>query len=86
MDCYIRPIGHLWTRGQPYHRVALERFLEEEARQSGVVYRISVPRTEGGHFVGWFRRINRIVCQYRNEQGCPIDIMIPVSTYESVQE
>ena len=77
--CYIRRQGQPWNAGRPHHRAAMERFLEEEANERGNVYRIVVPHTDGGEFIGWFRRLNHIVCQYRDEYGQEVGIMMSSS-------
>jgi len=91
--CYIRRQGQPWNQARSHHRVALELFLEEEAqaqtqaqaqRQAHVqrearVYRIVVPHEDGGEFIGWFRRLNQAVCQYRDEYGQVVGIMMSSS-------
>lgn len=77
--CYIRRQGQPWNRGRTHHRAALERFLEEEASEPGRVYRIAVPHADGGDFVGWFRRLNQAVCQYQDEYGQTVGIMMSSS-------
>lgn len=85
-QCYIRRHGHPWTLAQPHHRVAMERFLEEEKQastESNGIYRIIVPHTDGGEFIGWFRRLNPIVCQYMDEYGHQVSIMMSSSSQAS---
>lgn len=77
--CYIRRQGQPWMEGRSHHRAALERFLEEEANGQGRVYRIAVPHTDGGEFIGWFRRLNQVVCQYTDEYGQQVGIMMSSS-------
>lgn len=79
-DCYLRRVGQPWTRGRAHHRLAMEQFLERERAQRGEVHRIAVPHPAGGDFIGWFRRINAIVCQYTDEYGQRVDVMMCASS------
>ena len=77
-DCYIRRAGPVgWTRSSSHHREALLRFLDLPPTNEDV--RISVPHVSGGDFVAWFRRVNSIVYQYRDENGQIVDIMMSSS-------
>ena len=77
-SCFIRRAGPLgWTRSSPHHQVALLRFLDHPQTNNEV--QISVPHGSGGDFVAWFRRINSAVCQYRDETGQRVDIMMTSS-------
>lgn len=78
-DCYIRRQGQPWNRARSHHRTAMERFLEEEANEPGRVYRIVVAHSDGGEFIAWFRRLNPIVCQYTDEYGQVVGIMMSSS-------
>ena len=79
-DCFIRRSGQPWTRARAHHRQALEAFLssqEEQPSQEGQPgHRISVPHTDGGEFVAFFRRVNSVVYQYRDEYEQTVEIMM----------
>lgn len=78
--CYLRRAGEPWTRSRTHHRLAMEQFLEREREGGrGAVHRIVVPHSMGGDFVGWFRRVNPVVCQYSDEYGRQVDIMMCAS-------
>lgn len=77
--CYIRRQGQPWNRARPHHQAAMERFLEEEGNEPNRVYRIVVPHSDGGEFIAWFRRLNPIVCQYTDEYGRAVAIMMSSS-------
>jgi hypothetical protein len=72
--CYIRRSGPQgWVRSRDHHRAAFEVFLQNE-NENGV--RVSVPHMDGGMFVATFRRVNDEVCQYEDEYGARVDIMM----------
>lgn len=85
-DCFIRRHGQPWTRGSLHHRRALEAFLAsqegqphqaaQEGQEGQPGHRISVPHTNGGDFVAFFRRVNSAVYEYRDEYGQTVDIMM----------
>ena len=50
------------------------RFLDMPPTNDAV--RIAVPHTDGGEFVAFFRRLNAAVCQYTDENGNVVDIMM----------
>jgi hypothetical protein len=73
--CHIRRAGPQgWTRSRPHHQEALLRFLDMPPTNDPV--RIAVPHTDGGDFVAFFRRLNAAVCQYTDENGNVVDIMM----------
>lgn len=74
--CFIRradPNG--WVQGLPHHRLALCHFLQMNPSQQEIL-RISVPHTQGGQFVAHFRRIDDTLCEYMDEYGRKVDIMM----------
>lgn len=79
--CFIRradPNG--WVRGLPHHQQALHHFLGMNPSQQDT-FRISVPHIKGGQFVAHFRRINETLCQYMDECGHKVDIMMTTPEY-----
>jgi hypothetical protein len=79
-DCYIRRKGPTgWTRSRPHHREALLRFLDLSRSSENSEISISVSHVDGGDFVAWFRRVNPVICQFRDESGSIVDIMMSSS-------
>lgn len=85
-DCFIRRHGQTWTRGRAHHRRALEAFLSSQEGQpqpeaEGPGHRISVPHTDGGDFVAFFRRVNSALYQYTDEYGQIVQIMMSTGSH-----
>lgn len=79
--CYIRQTGpDGFTPGLPHHHEALTHFLSKNPSIKDTLD-ISIPHTQGGHFVAQFCRINDVLCQYINEYGHKVDIMMTTPSH-----
>ena len=81
---FIRRRGPMgWQRGRRHHQEALLLFVEQEQEQQRQQreeeIQITVPHMDGGNFMAWFHRMNPVVCQYRDEYGAVVDIMMSSS-------
>ena len=79
--CYIRRANSPWVEGKSHHRAALQMYMTYyvDNAEAGAIPEeaaIRVAHAQGGTFIATFSYVNESVCQYVDEYGNTVYIMM----------